>query len=75
MMVTPGCTTYLQLGDGLVSARRVGLEGHPVNEKVVEYRLDLLTTAGLKNAPPRTAPSFRACWSLSSTAEAWQHRS
>jgi hypothetical protein len=25
----------------------------------------------LKNAPPRIAPSFRAWWSLSSTAEAW----
>jgi hypothetical protein len=29
------------------------------------------TTAGLKNAPPRIAPSFRACRSVSSTAEAW----
>jgi hypothetical protein len=67
----PGCTTYLQLGDGLVSARRVRLEGHPIDEQVVEHRLDSSTTAGLKNAPPRIAPSFRARWSLSSTAEAW----
>jgi hypothetical protein len=51
MMVTPGCTTYLQLGDGLGSAGRVRLEGHPFDEQVVEHRLDLLHRRRLEERP------------------------
>jgi hypothetical protein len=70
IMVTP---VVLRISNSAMdlSARRVGLEGHPVDEQVVEHRLDLLHHRRLEEGPPSIAPSLRAWWSLSSTAEAW----
>jgi hypothetical protein len=56
----PGCTTYLQLRDGPVNTRRVGLKGTQSMSRSSKTASTSSTTAGLKNAPPRIAPSFRA---------------
>ena len=42
---------YLQLRDGLVNARRGGLKGHPIDEQVLEDRLDLFHHRRLEERP------------------------
>ena len=51
MIVTPVVRRISNSSDGLVNARRVGLEGHPVDEQVLEDRLDLLHHHRLEERP------------------------
>jgi hypothetical protein len=56
---TSSRTTYLQLRDGLVNTRRGGLEGHPIDEQVLEDRLDLFHHRRLEERPAEDRTEFR----------------
>jgi hypothetical protein len=71
MMVTPVVRRISNSAMDLSAPGELGSKATQSMSRSSNTASTSTTTAGLKNAPPRTAPSFRACWSLSSTAEAW----